>query len=524
MIPLRPMLLAVILVFALLVGRADAGQYTIHNCPASLQSNFNAGPWQSYGGSLPSVGGFQASCTPGSTLGTAIGWYANQMNLNSNLGVMLQSPSGVTIRETRLVWSAYHESSGSDTFAQVTSDAGSELIDPTPYAATFGSPAKVYFPEGTHTVYVYVYCSYNNSTNCYFPSNTSPIIKLEGMDSTLEESTPPTATINGGSLAGSGPVSGNATLQFTATDGESGVREAQLLIDGRPVVSDSYTSQCPYTNFAACPRSQVDAMTWNTGSVADGTHRVALRIMDASGNARTIDDHALAIANAAVAGPPPGGGPSPQPVECAAASGTHTVISVTAKRNLIATRYRHRARIRGRLTGPAGKPLAGVAVEVLTRPLGASAGYTPFGHVTTRAHGQFKLTLPPGISHAICLRYHQLPDGLYTAARVVTQQVSAGVTLAIQPREVEPNGSIVLTGDVLGGYISSAGKVVELQVLYLGRWRVFETLRTKPDGEFTYIYTFLGGHGIFGFRARVRGENGYPYALGYSHVVRIRAG
>ena len=81
---------------------AQAGKYTTHNCPASLQSNFNAGPWQSYGGSLPSVGGFQGSCTPGSTLGTAIGWYATAQALNSNLGVVLQSPSGITIRENAI--------------------------------------------------------------------------------------------------------------------------------------------------------------------------------------------------------------------------------------------------------------------------------------------------------------------------------------------------------------------------------------------------------------------------------------
>jgi hypothetical protein len=510
---------ALILVLAL-AGRARAGEYTIHNCPASLQSNFDAGPWQSYGGSLPSVGGFQGSCTPGSTLGTAIGWYATAQALNSNLGVILQSPSsGITIREMRLVWSVSHQSSGSDTFAEVVSDTGSELIDPTPYAAGTSNPAKVYFPDGTHTVYVYSYCSYDNSANCNFPSPTSPVIKLEGMDTTLTDADPPTATINGGSLAPSGPVSGNATLQFTATDGQSGVRESQLLIDGSPVVTDNYSSQCPYTNFAACPQSQVNSMTWNTNTVANGEHRVALRITDPAGNTHTVDDHSVTVSNPSATGPPAGS----EPPACAEAPGTHTKVTVAAKHRLLISGYRQRAHLNGRLLG-AGKPISGATVEILTRPAVTGGKFSLLGHVTTRAHGQFKLTIPPGISRTVCLRYRALPGGVYTAALAVTQQVKAGVTLAVHPRAVESNGTIILTGNVLGGYISGAGKVVELQVFYLGSWRVFQTVRTQPNGRFTSFYNFLGGQGTFAFRASVRSENDYPYALGYSHPVKVRAG
>lgn len=502
-------------------GRAQAGKYTIHNCPGSLQSNFNAGPWQSYGGSLPSVGGFQGSCTPGSTLGTAIGWYATAQALNSNLGVVLQSPSsGITIREVRLVWSVSHQSSGSDTFAEVVSDTGSELIDPTPYAAGTSNPTKVYFPDGTHTVYVYSYCSYDNSANCNFPSPTSPVIKIEGMDTTLVDAYPPTATINGGSLAASSPVSGTATFQFTAVDGQSGVRESQLLIDGSPVLTDSYASQCPYTNFAACPQSRVNSMNWNTGTVANGEHRVALRITDAAGNTQTVDDHSVMVSNPSTIGV----SSESEPPACATAVGTHTKITVAVRHRLLVSNYRRRAHLKGKLLGAGNKPIPGAMVEVLARPAVGGGKFSLLGHVITRASGQFKMILSPGTSRIICLRYHPLPGGLYTAALAVTQQVRAGVTLAVHPRNIESNGTIILTGNVLGGHISSTGKVVELQVLYLGSWRVFQTLRTKPNGQFTSFYNFLGGSGTFAFRARVRGENDYPYALGYSHPVRVRAG
>jgi hypothetical protein len=173
---------------------AQADEYVIHNCPGSEQPNYNAGPWQSWSSApLPSVGGFQSSCTPGSnSLGTAIGWYANQQAPNTNLGVELISPSErIAIRQVRLVWSVYHEISGSDTFAEVISDTGSELIAPTPYVAVTSNPATVYFPDDTHKIFIGDYCSYNASADCYFSSNTSPVVRLEGMDTTLEDTTFP---------------------------------------------------------------------------------------------------------------------------------------------------------------------------------------------------------------------------------------------------------------------------------------------------------------------------------------------
>jgi hypothetical protein len=209
---------------------ARAGVYVIHNCPGSEQPNYNAGPWQSTSSApLPSVGGFQSSCTPGSnSLGTAIGWYADQQSLNTNLGVNLISPSeAITIRQVRLVWTVSHVTSGSDTFAEVISNTGSELIAPTPYATSTSNPAVVYFPDGTHIIFVGDYCSYDASSDCYFSSNTAPVVRLEGMDTTLEDTSLPTAAITGGSLATGGPLSGKpGELVSLADELRDGARNA----------------------------------------------------------------------------------------------------------------------------------------------------------------------------------------------------------------------------------------------------------------------------------------------------------
>ncbi len=511
------------LVLVLTASVAWGGQYTIHNCPASLQPNFEAGPYQPYGGSLPSAGGFQAGCAPGSVLGTAVGWYADEQSLNSNLGIILQSPApNIAIRELRLVFSVAHQTSGSDTFAEVLTDSGYQMISATPYAAGANNPLLVRLPANTRTVYVVSYCSFDASTNCYFPSGSYPVIRVEGMDATLEDTGAPTASAIGGALVSGAQLSGTAALQFTAEDAESGVKEAQLLIDGAPAVSHSYAGACTYTTFMSCPQTEKDSVTWNTSAVANGEHLVALRVTDAAGNVQTLDSHAIQIANS---GPPPSGGsgPNPIPPACLGDPGTKSAILVHAKHNQIQSRYRHRATLAGQLQGPGERPIPAATIEVLGRSV-VGGSFVALGHATTRAKGQFKVALPPGTSRSVCLRYGPEPDGEYAAALLLRQRVSAGVSLDLHPSRIGPNGTIILTGNVLGGHIPPAGKVVELLVHYLGRWRVFETVLSKPDGHFEAFYSFLGGHGRFAFRARVRGENGYPYALGYSGPATVRAG
>ncbi len=517
---------------------AYAGTYVIHNCPGSEQPNYDAGPWQSWGSApLPSVGGFQASCTPGSNaLGTAIGWYADQQTLNTNLGVKLISPSeGTTIRRVRLIWSVYHVTGGSDTFAEVVSDTGSELIAPTPYVAGTSDPANVYFPDATHMIFIGDYCSYNASANCYFSSNISPVVRVEGMDTTLENTALPTANINGGSLATNGPISGKATLQFTATDSESGVRESELLVDGSPVTTHSYANQCPYMDFAACPQAMADSMTLNTDPISNGDHRIALRVTSASGNKQTVDDHAVLIDNPNPSpnpSPNPNPNPSPNPIPtegvnpppCTAAIGTHTAITVTDPHDFVVSDYRQRVTLHGHLKGLGGMPMVNSPVEVLARPAAGRDNFSLLSRVTTGGNGRFTIKLPLGTSRTICLRYKPLSGGLYAAALSITQRVRAGLRLTAHPSLVPANSTVFLSGQVLGGFIPELGKVVELQVHFLGHWRVFRTPRTKPSGQFTSFYSFLGGHGVFAFRACVRAESNYPFVFGCSREVLVRTG
>ncbi len=517
---LIPLLCATIAISLIGADEGLAGQYTIHNCAASLEPNFDAGPWSAYDSAPPPlIDTFQSSCTPGSTLGTAVGWYGNEQAINSALGITLRSPTpAITVRELRLVWSVAHRTSGSDTSAQVYANTGTQMVAPTPYATGTSNPAQITFPPGTQDVVVYSYCSYDTSSGCAFPSSLAPIIRVEGMDTTLEDTSVPTAVITGGTLAGNGPISSSASLQFTATDSSSGVREAQLLLDGSVIATHSYANQCVYTNFTPCPPSQADTMTIDTQALANGQHQLALRVVSTAGNVQTVDNHALLVSNEEPSVPS-----MPIP-PCAASGGMHTTITVDARNHVVVSNYGEQGILSGRLRGVAGKPIAGASVEVLTERVGGNGSFSPLRDITTRSNGRFTARLPVGVSQLVCMRYRLMPGGRYAAAVIVSQQVRAALDLSVYPPAIEPNGTIFLHGHVLGGFIPAIGKVVELQVYYLGSWRVFRTPQTDSRGHFESFYGFLGGQGRFAFRACVRAESEYPYIFGCSRPVSVRAG
>jgi hypothetical protein len=67
------------------------------------------------------------------------------------------------------------------------------------------------------------------------------------------------------------------------------------------------------------------------------------------------------------------------------------------------------------------------------------------------------------------------------------------------------------------------GKVVTMQARERGRWRDFESARSRRGGRFSARYRFSrGARGTFPIRAVVRAEASYPYATGRSRAVRVR--
>ena len=111
-----------------------------------------------------------------------------------------------------------------------------------------------------------------------------------------------------------------------------------------------------------------------------------------------------------------------------------------------------------------------------------------------------------------------------TCSRALRLKVRASARLRALDTTVAPGGRVHLRGTLRGGFVPRRGKVVDLQAFDGGRWRTFATVRSHGR-RFRASYQFSGGaRGTFPMRARVRPDGAYPFALGYSPVIRVRVG
>jgi hypothetical protein len=193
--------------------------------------------------------------------------------------------------------------------------------------------------------------------------------------------------------------------------------------------------------------------------------------------------------------------------------------------HLVVRRYDRRAlTLHGALSDVQGNPIAGARLDVLGGPA-SGAQNALLGQVTTAADGTFSANVAAGPSRRLVIGYRAFTGaGPYSAQAVLTETVSAAVTLRVTPRRTGPGGTITLSGRVAGP-LPARGVVVELLVHYRGAWEPFRDPRTSAGGRFSVRYRFEGALGRFPFRAKVLGEqSGFPYATGLSRVVDVQSG
>ena len=188
----------------------------------------------------------------------------------------------------------------------------------------------------------------------------------------------------------------------------------------------------------------------------------------------------------------------------------------------ISRTFAHRAvTLTGRLFGSKEQPIGGAILEVLQRVAG-SQRLPLIRYPRTSSDGSFKVLVPAGPSRLIEVVYRAFSeDPNYTTQANLEESVGAGVKLNVSPRHTNPNGTIVLSGQV-DGPLPPHGVVVELLVHYLGQWGPFRTARTGTKGRFRVAYQFQGALGRFPFRAEVfSGQSGFPFSSGYSSSVGV---
>ncbi|MGH2802211.1 MAG: carboxypeptidase-like regulatory domain-containing protein [Thermoleophilaceae bacterium] len=228
--------------------------------------------------------------------------------------------------------------------------------------------------------------------------------------------------------------------------------------------------------------------------------------------------------------PPPAGSPQPPPAASLdlcdpspPAAGLRMSVSMRRPRSararrVVVVRYGKRLRVRGRLTGPGGTPLAGASICAASQ-LSRRAPLQAQGTLVTDATGRFSYILGSGPSRRVWF-VHRSARG--AAAASVRVRVRAPVSLRGSRRRLRTGQTLVLNGRA--GARAPRGLLVELQARRGRRWQTFGTTNTRRGGRFRYSYRFTRTLGVqvYRLRARVPRQRGYPFAPGGSRPVRVR--
>jgi hypothetical protein len=181
-----------------------------------------------------------------------------------------------------------------------------------------------------------------------------------------------------------------------------------------------------------------------------------------------------------------------------------------------------RAVARGSLEADGGAPLADAVVDVYSKSSAAGSAYERIAAVHTDPKGAFSYTVPAGDSRDVKFRFDGSARSRSSEA-MVNVKVPAAATIAATPKGVRNGQSVRFRGKLRSQPIPTAGKLLDLQAYYRGRWRTFATPRAKANGKWSYRYRFGATRGTvpYRFRVLIRPESAYPYDLGYSKTVLV---
>ena len=348
-------------------------------------------------------------------------------------------------------------------------------------------------------------------TNCV--ANDAAPFELLGVEVTLREDVQPTGSAVGGSILAGPPVSGVRTLDYAASDGQSGVARIEAVVDGTAVSARDLGGRCAYVGFAACPLSDRDTMSIDTRNIADGRHVLSLRIIDAAGNAKALSVQSIDVQNSGASQSPiailPGG-----PAKLTAGFGG-------SSRSTVIVPFSRRVTIRGRLrlTSSSGSGVAPAKIDVFERPARAGAKEVAVGQTRTRSDGTFSYTLAARRqSRSVRLAYASI-----ASSRRLNVHVRAAATLKVLLRGL----ILSFSGRVLSAPLPANGKLVNIQGRSRGfSWSQVATLRADSRGRFSGRYRLRDyRRGVkLQFRVLVPAAFDYPYldSRGQPIAVRVR--
>jgi hypothetical protein len=516
-------------------SNAHAGTYQITQCadPDGGPSKGVMADWLSP--NAKAVNG----CSTGGLFG--IETASNVMGPNTTADHHIDIPSSqpnISLAKAELWYYTHRVIAGSDAYAFVTS-GGARLVDEWAGTDHTRVAATVTPPVGARNLRLSVFCSGSaGGASCVFAGRD--VVTHTKMRLTLAELVSPTASVDGGSLLASGARTGVENVTFSAEDVDSGVALAQLRLGNAVVATADFSADCPRDNWAACRRARPgEELEVDTSKVSDGVHALSLRVVDAAGNARvvsagevTVDNVRDEVREVPMTPTGPGSSAGAPTAGSAAAGGLANGTNASADARLVSyvgssratsarTVYGRRLTLRGRLTDPSGRPIAGATLAVLTQVGGAAM--REVDQVRTDADGRWSYAVPAGPSRVIRFAYKaSTADATFASTSDVTLRVAAKARLRVTPGRVRNGRAVTFRGVVLGGHLPRRGVHVDLQVRQ-GGWRTFGVARANRAGRFSFRYRFTRTFRptSYTFRAKVRGEAGVPYDAGLSNRAKV---
>lgn len=297
-------------------------------------------------------------------------------------------------------------------------------------------------------------------------------------------------------------------IEATVEDRLSGIDPAGASIAVRPAGSRLRFQQLPTT----LARGRLVAR-WDSDAFAAGSYEFRASVRDMAGNdgltERRGNGARMVLAN-------------PLKLTTVVRAG----FGVETRRRTLP--YGGHAVYAGRLTSISGKPLAGLAVEVIETFADGASPATRTTVARTGADGGFEARLAPGPSRSVVAGFAGNRTLCRSQAGDTRLPVAAGVRLHASAAAARIGGApVTFAGRVgrLGAPIPAGGRPVELQFrLPGGRWSEFRTVQSDARGRFRYAYAFSDddSRGIrFQFRAFAPAQHGWPYEPAGSKPVSV---
>lgn len=505
------------------VDRAEAGNYVIRNCNVPGHAPASVGPWKH---TLAPNTAWVDTCSAGGGFGFALPAVRSMGSLTRaslNFARSSDAQNAIEFRRLRLWVTTRLIGTGARLFVPTTVTMASgenrlvRILVP-PGSDASASPIDTILTDGTSMLQIALECgstqdaraSLRVSTlpDCY-PNDPMPL-EVRGTEITLQEDVPPSGSSNGGTMLANGSLAGARTLDYVASDGESGLTRVEALIGDVIVAARDLSSTCAYADFRACPGQTTGSLSIDTRQIEDGRHLLSLRVSDAAGNRQVVQVRPVDIRNRASVPPDP------------SSSATVTVGFAGSSRSTLIIPYERRATLRGRFS--ASRPNLGNArIDVLERRAGKGAREVAVGTTRTRADGTFSYALarrkPSRTVRVVCRA--SCGAGAPAVSGLLKLRVRAASTL-----RVSLSGKRVrFSGRVLARPIPAGGKRVMLQGRASGfKWATFADARTDRRGRFSGSYRLpIRRPGVkLQIRVSVPTQRAYSYLSYRSRSVSVR--